>query len=71
MRPGVRRDVLRLLRYAPAIVATYIGLLLALRLTALGVSQKIGGAAILLVLIFFQAVINHYTASEQAGRDDA
>lgn len=71
MRPGVRRDVLRMLRYAPAVVAAGFGFLLALRLTALGMSEKIGGAAVLLVLIFFQAVINHYTAAEQAEREAA
>ena len=71
MRRGVRRDVLRLLWYAPAVLAAGLGMLLALRLTALGVSEKIGGAAVLLVLVLFQAVINHYPANEQAEREDA
>lgn len=60
-----------MVRLAPALIALGLALLLAGRLTDLGFSEKVGYAAVFVVFVLLQALVNHFTDREQAERAEA
>ena len=71
MRPGLRRDVRRVLRYAPAAVALGLASVLAVRITDLGVSEKVSVIALVLIFALVQVLLDRFSDAHQSDRADA